>query len=144
MSESLVSNANSKTASRRKHTNSTKCPAPWKCGPPTTLSCCLPRHAGHLARLAEVSDVYRTVLGPTSDETILAGLQTVMEMCLTPKYSGESQSEYSMETNYTGSSDHEKAKSTGCMTERKCNLRCMSVGLVGCLVAGRVNWFFCH
>lgn len=29
-------------------------------------------------------DIYRSVLGPTTDETILAGLQTIMDMCRSP------------------------------------------------------------
>lgn len=102
--------------------------------------CCLSQRHGQIAKFAEVSDVYRTVLGPTSDETILAGLQTVMELCLSPKQrSGDSHSEYSMASNYSSRStsiisNNEKSwRSTACMTEKQCDLRCISVLVAGYL-----------
>lgn len=60
-------------------------------------------------KTTEVSDVYRAVLGPTTDETILAALQTIMEMCTRTKKTTtmpESPSDLSeTETNYSGFSE---------------------------------------
>lgn len=133
MSESMVGNTNSIRAANRRKRCSSKCPAPYKCRSSGLYS--MP--PGQLAKFTHVSDVYRTVLGPTSDETILAGLQTVMDMCLTSRQlPDDSQSEYSTDTNYSGRSSgitnnsEKRLRSTACMTEGRCNLQCMSVWFV--------------
>lgn len=146
MSESFIGNpANTSTGNRRRRGGS-KYPAPIKCKSSHLQSNRLP--SSQLSRFTEVADVYRTVLGPTTDETILAGLQTVMDMCLLPTQHYNSQSEYSSETNYSALSDERAAlasyqahydhksvsssnsrptKSTACMTEGRCHLQCTSV-----------------
>lgn len=94
MSDTYIGNTRSATAGNRRRRGNVKCSGPVKCR-------CTDNQ---LIRLTDVADVYRTVLGPTTDETILAGLQTVMDMCLSPsRQADQSQSEYSSETNYTAS-----------------------------------------
>lgn len=107
MSESFIGNTPSAATGNRRRRGSPKCPAPLKCKSSRLQSNHLP--SSQLARLTEVADVYRTVLGPTTDETILAGLQTVMDMCLRPTQLSNSQSEYSSETNYSALSDERAA-----------------------------------
>lgn len=81
-----------------------------------------------VARRLKTCDVYRNVLGPTTDESILAGLQTVMDLCLSrsPYHSEYSETDSSEET-VSGGSSLKYKKSTGCMTKRKCHVQCLSV-----------------
>lgn len=105
MSDSfIIGNASSENESCRRR-GCAKSSGPLKCRGSAARS--------QLARLTEASDIYRTVLGPTTDETILAGLQTVMEMCLQPTQTYMSQSDRSSATNCSGVSEDQGALASG-------------------------------
>lgn len=99
MSDNNIAHTNSTIENRRRQ-SSVRYQCPYKRGPHSTPAR-VTSVSSHFERLSEVSDVYRSVLGPTTDETILAGLQTVMDMCLTHT-TYTSQTDYSSGTNISG------------------------------------------
>lgn len=90
-------------------------------------------------RCAEVGpDIYRNVLGPTPDETVLAGLQTVIDLCTIayPRLgSGNLLSPQKSPRGSNGSSNQSRRRSTFASPER--SLRSFSGSTSGSLVSPR-------